>query len=49
MSKQPIEIEIETITEMMEEMAGGPKEEFGKRQPGERGKYESSTLQERTV
>jgi len=33
---------IERLSAMMEEMANGPKEEFGKRQPGEKGKYETS-------
>lgn len=32
--------EIENISKTMEEMADAPKEEYGKRQPGERGMYE---------
>lgn len=32
--------EIEKLQKMMEEMAGAPKEEMGKRQPGEKGMYE---------
>lgn len=33
---------MERLSKMMEEMANAPKEEYGKRQPGERGKYETS-------
>lgn len=34
--------EIAFLEKLMEEMAGLPREELGKRQPGERGKYEST-------
>jgi hypothetical protein len=34
------EKEIEYIIKLMEEMANMPKEELGKRQPGEKCKYE---------
>lgn len=33
--------ELENLNKMMEEMANAPKEEYGKRQPGERGMYET--------
>lgn len=33
-------MDIEKLQQMMEEMANAPKEEYGKRTPGERGTYE---------
>lgn len=36
------EPELDKLSEMMEEMANAPKEEYGKRQPGERGMYETA-------
>lgn len=35
-------LDLVKLAKMMEEMANVPKEEYGKRQPGERGKYEAS-------
>lgn len=34
------DIDIKQLAKMMEEMAAAPKEEMGKRQPGEKGSYE---------
>lgn len=36
--------EVERITKLMEEMARYPKEEMGRREPGEMGMYEKSQL-----
>ena len=33
-------VDIEQLEKIMEEMAAAPKEEMGKRQPGEKGSYE---------
>lgn len=34
-------IDITKLQQMMEEMANAPREEYGKRQPGEKGMYET--------
>lgn len=39
-------IRMDVLIKQMEEMANAPKEELGKRQPGERGKYEVSRTQD---
>ncbi len=49
--------ELEQISKLMEEMANAPKEDFGKRQPGEkcmyelesRKRYEEQKDEERTI
>lgn len=40
--KKHLETELEALRRMMEEMANQPKEEYGKRQPGERNSMERS-------
>lgn len=35
-----IGLELDKLVKLMEEMAGAPREEMGKREPGERGMYE---------
>lgn len=49
MNKTPVRaslLEIEAIGKMMEEMAHQPREEMGKRQPGERNMYELQNQKE---
>lgn len=47
MEEPPIENkqEIEFLEKLMEEMANAPREEMGKRQPGERGMYERQRIE----
>jgi hypothetical protein len=33
--------ELQELVDQMEKLVGAPREEYGKRQPGERGKYET--------
>ncbi len=40
------EMDIEAIQKLMEEMANAPKEDMGKRQPGERNAYERQRLEQ---
>lgn len=37
---RPSTVDVDKIMKMMEEMANQPKEEYGKRQPGEKCMYE---------
>jgi len=41
--------ELNNLSKIMEEMAGAPKEPVGKRQPGERGAYETDSRQDKTT
>lgn len=41
--------DLEKLSKLMEEMANVPKEEYGKRQPGERGMYEIQRLKTREL
>jgi len=42
-------MEVEKLSKLMEEMTNAPKEEMGKRTPGERGMYEIQRLQEQDI
>lgn len=43
------EPDLSGIEKLMEEMANAPREELGKRQPGERGMYERTNLERARV